>query len=83
MLAAAGVWMEAYSPSAMAVQGDSLKLEVLFNNQEGAAMRLDRVLVAGFDTAINADAPKNKNISFSQILFRFSRSTGVATILVA
>lgn len=67
--AATGVWMEAYSPSAMAVHGDSLNIEVVFNNQEGASMRLDKVSVAGFDTSFRTNAPKNKNFTFEKTVY--------------
>ena len=63
--AASGLWMEAYGKNAFAVQGDSLKLDIVFNNQEGALMKLNRIHVEGMDTLINANAEKNKNFNFT------------------
>ncbi|HUQ66330.1 MAG TPA: PIG-L family deacetylase [Flavitalea sp.] len=63
--AAAGLWMEAYAGNALAVRGDSLKLNIVFNNQEGAAIKLNSISVAGVDTVINAQAAKNENFNFT------------------
>lgn len=63
--AASGMWMEAYAGNAFAVQGDSLKLNVVFNNQEGAAIKLNGITVAGNDTVFNTGTVKNKNYNYS------------------
>lgn len=64
--AATSVWMEAYSASAMAVQGDSLKLEMVFNNQEGTDVKLNSITVAPVSIQVNAIAPKNKNFEYTR-----------------
>lgn len=66
--AATGVWMEASSDNATAIQGDSLRVNVLFNNQAGADIRLNRIVIDNFDTTINQKAAENKNIAFSKAL---------------
>lgn len=63
--AASGLWMEAYGSSAFAGQGDSLKLNVVFNNQEGAAVKLNKISVEGRDTVFDCNAAKNKNYNYS------------------
>ena len=63
--AASGMWMEAYAGHAFAIQGDSLKLNIVFNNQEGAAIKLNGMSVAGNDTVFNISAQKNKNYNYS------------------
>ena len=63
--AASGLWMEAYCSDAFAKQGDSLKLSIVFNNQEGAPVKLARIGVEGKDTVFNVSAVKNKNYKYS------------------
>ena len=67
--AATGTWMEAFSSDAMAVQGDSLHLNVLFNNQGGAKMSLNKVTIDGMDSTFNSLATKNKNFNFQKTVF--------------
>jgi LmbE family N-acetylglucosaminyl deacetylase len=67
--AATGTWMEAFSSDAMAVQGDSLHLNVLFNNQGGAKMSLNKVTIDGMDSTFNSLAAKNKNFNFQKTVF--------------
>src|SRR5688572_6200253 len=63
--AASGMWMEAYAPAAFAVQGDSVRLTILFNNQQGANIKLNSVRVAAMDTTFNTVTEKNKNYIYS------------------
>jgi LmbE family N-acetylglucosaminyl deacetylase len=63
--AASGLWMEAYGANAIARQGDSLKLNVVFNNQEGAVVKLNKISVESQDTVFNIIAEKNKNYNYS------------------
>jgi LmbE family N-acetylglucosaminyl deacetylase len=66
--AATGVWMEVFAEVPSVAQGDSLKLSVVFNNQEGASIKFDKIQVAGSDTLININTTKNKNITFTKTL---------------
>ena len=63
--AASALWMEAYGNNSFAKQGDSLKLDVIFNNQEGAVVNLNKISVEGTDSVFNASTVKNKNYTFS------------------
>jgi LmbE family N-acetylglucosaminyl deacetylase len=75
--AASGLWMEAYGSNAFAKQGDSLKLNIVFNNQEGAPVKLNKIRVEGKvenntrisveerDTIFNVNTQKNKNYNYS------------------
>ena len=63
--AASGLWMEANGSNAFAKQGDSLKLKIVFNNQEGAPVKLNRISVGGKDTLFNVNTSRNKNYNYS------------------
>jgi LmbE family N-acetylglucosaminyl deacetylase len=63
--AASGLWMEAYGSNAFAKQGDSLKLNIVFNNQEGAPVKLNKISVENHDTIFNVNTERNKNYIYS------------------
>jgi D-lyxose ketol-isomerase len=63
--AASGLWMEAYGNNAFAKQQDSLRLTLVFNNQEGGPVKLNKITVEGMDTVFNVNTVKNKNYSYS------------------
>jgi LmbE family N-acetylglucosaminyl deacetylase len=63
--AASGLWMEAYGGNEFAKQGDSLKLNLVFNNQEGAVVKLNKISVESEDTIFNVITEKNKNYNYS------------------
>lgn len=63
--AASGLWMEAYGGNAFAKQGDSLRLNIVFNNQEGGPVKLDKISVEGNDTVFNVNTIRNKNYHYS------------------
>lgn len=63
--AASGMWMEAYATAPFAVQGDSLRLTVLFNDQQGVNIKLNTVKIAALDTSFNVVTARNKNYVYS------------------
>src|SRR5690606_19566194 len=69
--AASGLWLEAYTSSQYAKQGDSLLIGFSYNNRQEFPVTLERIAIAGLDTAINAVLETNKD-------FHFSRSIGVS-----
>jgi LmbE family N-acetylglucosaminyl deacetylase len=64
-----GLFMEATTNEAMATQTDSLRINFSFNNRLGADARLEKIMVAGFDSTIKKVMDKNRNISFSKSFF--------------
>ncbi|HZF63268.1 MAG TPA: PIG-L family deacetylase [Chitinophagaceae bacterium] len=63
-----GLWMEATTSVAAAVQDDSLRINVSVNNRSGSGITLKTVSVAGFDSSFNTKLPLNKNLSFSKTI---------------
>ncbi|MEN9549279.1 MAG: hypothetical protein RIR12_1870 [Bacteroidota bacterium] len=61
-----GLFMEATTNEAMATQTDSLRINFTFNNRLGAAIRLEKIGVASFDSTIKKELERNKNMSFSK-----------------
>ncbi|MBD0331344.1 MAG: PIG-L family deacetylase [Chitinophagaceae bacterium] len=64
-----GLWVEAFTPKQFAVQGDSMKINFVLNNRLGAAIKLNNISIDKFDTVINVLLARNKNLTFSEVLF--------------
>lgn len=58
----AGLWLEASSSSEYAIQGDTLKLQVIANNRAGIPMQWQRLTIASKDTMLNASLQANMNV---------------------
>ena len=63
-----GLWLEAYSGNAYAVQGDSIRLFVSVNNRAGAPVRIEQISIPGFDTTLSHVLDRNRNYSFNKLL---------------
>ncbi len=61
-----GIWLEASSATAFAVQGDSLRLQVTVNNRLGADATLEALTVDGFTEKVAKKLEKNENNNFSR-----------------
>lgn len=66
--AASGLWMEAYVSEPFAVQGDSVKVNIALNNQDGATVRIRSLQLNEFDSTVNKPAGKNENFIFTKTL---------------
>ena len=66
---ASGLWVETVASSPFAVQGDSLRFTTTLNNRLGVNARLLSVKFNGYDTAVNQELSKNKNLVFSKTLY--------------
>ncbi len=64
-----GLWMEAYSNNAYAVQTDSVRISFSFNDRLGVNAILKNITVDQFDSTLNEPFHKNENIGFSKLLF--------------
>lgn len=67
--AASGLWVETFTNQQFAVQGDSVKINIVLNDRLGVNARLNRLVVNGLDTTLNQTLSKNKNFTFSKTLF--------------
>ena len=65
---ASGLWVEAFSPQQYVVQGDSVKINIVLNDRNGAGAQLSRITLNGFDTILNQTLTKNKNFTLSKTL---------------
>jgi LmbE family N-acetylglucosaminyl deacetylase len=65
---ASGLWLEAFTTEPYAVQGDSVRVNLVLNDRLGIPMTITSVAVAGFDTAWNRTLPPNTNNSLSRTL---------------
>ena len=67
--AASGLWIEAFTNQQYAVQGDSVRINFVFNDRLGVGARLNEVTVDAFDSSLTADLQRNKNFVFARTLF--------------
>jgi LmbE family N-acetylglucosaminyl deacetylase len=65
---ASGLWLEAFTTEPYAVQGDSVRVNLVLNDRLGIPMTITSVAVAGFDTAWNRTLAPNTNNSLSRTL---------------
>ena len=66
---ASGLWVEGFTNQQYAVQGDSVRINFVFNDRLGAGIKLNEVVVDKFDSSFSVDLQKNKNFSFVKTLF--------------
>lgn len=64
-----GLWMDAYTTDAFAVQTDSVKINIAVNNRLGAAIQWRSLAVDAFDTTLSATLARNVNQTFSKTFF--------------
>jgi len=62
MVAASGLWVEAVASQPSVVQGDSIQFTVTVNDRLGTGAEVRRLQLQGFDSAMNAQLVKNKNL---------------------
>lgn len=67
--AASGLYLEASTAQAFAVQGDSLKVAVQVNNRTGVQARLIRVGIDYADSLIDRELKSNQNFLLSRSLY--------------
>jgi hypothetical protein len=60
--------MEAYVSEPFAVQGESIKVNIALNNQDGATVHIRSLQLNEFDTTVNRPAGKNVNFIFTKTL---------------
>ncbi|MEP7257993.1 MAG: PIG-L family deacetylase [Flavitalea sp.] len=68
LLACSGLWLEASTDRPLAVQGDSIPVNLLINNRHGQSISIQNVSILGLDTSLNTDLKQNINLNFSRML---------------
>lgn len=66
--AASGLWTEAFVTQQYAVQGDSLRFNVVLNNRLGTNVSIKKISMETFDTTLKTSLPPNKNITINKSL---------------
>mgnify|MGYP002400171698 CR=1 FL=1 len=67
-----GLFMEATSPGELAVQGDTLRVNISLNNRSGVAVTLNRIILDVMDSTLNKPLEKNRNLHFSKSFYVFA-----------
>ncbi|MDB5250944.1 MAG: hypothetical protein JWP27_113 [Flaviaesturariibacter sp.] len=65
---ASGLWLEAYTTEPYAVQGDSIRVNLVLNDRLGVPMTSKAVSVASFDTTWNRALAANTNVTVSKTM---------------
>lgn len=64
-----GLFLEATTSVQNAVQGDSLRVNILVNNRNGAPLKWQRLVLDGLDTALNVTLAPNRNTAFQKSIY--------------
>ncbi|ANE52889.1 PIG-L family deacetylase [Flavisolibacter tropicus] len=66
---ASGLWLETVTNTQFAVQNDSLRFTTTLNNRLGSTVELTSLTVNAFDTVLNSELSKNKNVVINKTMF--------------
>ncbi|HYH16725.1 MAG TPA: PIG-L family deacetylase, partial [Flavisolibacter sp.] len=66
---ASGLWLETVTNTQFAVQSDSLRFITTLNNRLGNTVKLASVHINQFDTVLNTELAKNKNLVITNTIF--------------
>lgn len=69
ILSCSGLWMEATTNVQNAVQGDSLRINIGLNNRTGANIKLNRIVLNGFDSSFLTSLKTNQNLVIAKSIF--------------
>ncbi|HYC41349.1 MAG TPA: PIG-L family deacetylase [Chitinophagaceae bacterium] len=69
ILQSSGLFLDATSSEAIAVQTDSIRFAFSFNNRLGSNSRLLKLSVNGFDSTLNVPLVRNRNLNFARAFF--------------
>ncbi|HET9746605.1 MAG TPA: PIG-L family deacetylase [Chitinophagaceae bacterium] len=64
-----GLWIDVFSSEQFAVQTDSIRFNFQFNNRLGVNATLKGFSVNGYDSTMNLQLAKNRNINFPKTFF--------------
>ena len=69
LIAASGLWFEAYVATPTVVQGDTLAFTTVINDRLGAGISLKRLQTDGMDSTFLSQLARNKNLVISKKIF--------------
>ena len=69
ILAASGLWIDAFTTEPFVTQTDSTRINLSFNNRLGSNVKLISFSVAGKDSIANTSLPKNRNMNYSTTVY--------------
>ena len=69
IVAAGGLWLDAFTAEAFVAQEDSFRINFVMNNRLGNTVTLTNVSVDGFDSSFNKSLDKNKNFILAKTVF--------------
>jgi LmbE family N-acetylglucosaminyl deacetylase len=64
-----GLFIDATTSEQFAVQTDSIRINFVLNNRLGANALLKTITLDGFDSSLNTQLAKNKNLAFAKTFF--------------
>ena len=67
-----GLWLEATTNNEMAVEGDTIKVNISVNNRLGANIKLNRITLDVLDTTLTTTLERNKNLNLQKSLYVFT-----------
>jgi LmbE family N-acetylglucosaminyl deacetylase len=67
-----GLFMEATTGNELAVQGDSMRVNISLNNRSGFPITLNRISLDVMDTTISKTLERNRNFNLSKSFYVFS-----------
>ncbi|WP_207510304.1 PIG-L family deacetylase [Longitalea luteola] len=67
-----GLFMEASTGNEQAVEGDSVKINMVINNRLGAPVQLSKIQLDVLDTTLSLNLEKNRNVSLQKTFYVFA-----------
>ncbi len=64
-----GLFLEATTSKQFAVQTDSIRINFSLNNRLGSEVVVEKISVNGFDSSLNTQLAKNRNLNFSKTIY--------------
>jgi LmbE family N-acetylglucosaminyl deacetylase len=69
IVAASGLWFEAYTGAPYTVQGDTLQFTTVLNDRLGTGITVKEVKIDGFDSSLSTPLAKNRNFVLTRKIF--------------
>ncbi len=69
IIAANGLWLDAFTNEAYVAQEDSFRVNIVVNNRLGNSMSLNSISIDAFDSSMNKILDRNKNFAITKTLF--------------
>lgn len=67
-----GLWLEASTGNELAVEGDSVKINIAINNRLGAPIQLNKINIDVLDTTMAMNLEKNLNVTLQKTIYVFT-----------